>query len=60
MNVIVTGTASGIGLAIAEKFLAAGHTVYGLDRGESVIQHPGYRHFVCDIRTCRSFRRRRS
>ncbi len=50
MNVVVSGAASGIGRAIAEKFLQAGHRVCGLDLNESAITHPAYRHFVCDIR----------
>lgn len=50
MNVLVTGTSQGIGRAIAVRFLEAGHAVYGIDRRESSIEHPGYRHFVRDIR----------
>ncbi len=34
MKVIITGTAQGIGKAIAELFLKAGHTVIGIDRQE--------------------------
>ena len=50
MNAAVTGTSSGIGLAIAEKFLREGHAVFGFDVQESRIDHPNYRHFVQDIR----------
>ena len=50
MNIIVTGTSNGIGLAIAEKYLAGGHDVFGFDREESRIIHPRYRHFTQDIR----------
>ena len=50
MNIVVSGAASGIGKAIAEKFLREGHSVCGFDRNESAISHPAYRHFVCDIR----------
>ena len=51
MNVIVTGSASGIGLAIAERFLREGHRVFGFDRQESAIEHPNYRHILQDIRS---------
>lgn len=50
MNVVITGTGSGIGLATAERFLEAGHSVFGFDIRESAITHQRYRHFVRDIR----------
>jgi len=31
MRVLITGTAGGIGRAIAQKFLDEGHTVFGMD-----------------------------
>ena len=50
MNVVITGTSSGIGRAAAERFLQAGHTVWGYDVSASAIDHPAYHHTVCDIR----------
>jgi len=50
MNVLITGTSSGIGRATAEKFLSEGHEVYGLDLLPSSISHPRYHHFIADIR----------
>ena len=50
MNVVISGTASGIGRAIAETFLRSGHTVFGFDLRSSDIEHPAYHHFRCDIR----------
>ena len=32
---IVTGAASGIGLAVAKRFLAEGYAVYGMSRREA-------------------------
>ena len=50
MKVLITGTAQGIGKAIAEKFLANDHCVVGIDRQDSMIVHEGYRHYRCDVR----------
>ena len=50
MNVFVTGSASGIGLAIAHCFLERGHRVVGLDLSESPLTHVNYRHLIGDIR----------
>lgn len=51
MNVVVSGTSSGIGEATARKFLACGHRVWGIDVAPATIEHPSYEHLVCDIRS---------
>ena len=50
MKVLITGTAQGIGKAIADRFLAAGHTVLGIDRQGSSIHSKNYTHYVLDVR----------
>lgn len=50
MNVLITGTSQGIGKAIGEKFLKENYVVFGIDRQEGTIEHPGYTHYTCDVR----------
>ena len=50
MKVLITGTAQGIGRAIAELFLERGYTVIGIDRQPPSIKHSAYTHYTADIR----------
>ena len=44
MKVLVTGTSSGIGRAIACKFISEGHNVIGMDIKDSTISNELYTH----------------
>ncbi len=50
MNVAISGSSGGIGTAITKKFLGEGAEVFGFDLRGASVSHPGYRHFVRDIR----------
>ena len=50
MKVLITGTAQGIGKAIAELFINKGHTVIGIDRQAASIENAAYTHYKCDVR----------
>ncbi|MCI8809278.1 MAG: SDR family oxidoreductase [Oscillibacter sp.] len=50
MNVLITGTSQGIGLAIARRFLHEGHAVIGFDRQKAGIAHKRYTHYQLDVR----------
>ena len=49
MKVLITGTSSGIGRAVALEFLYQGCEVIGIDIVDTTIYDPNYRHFVADI-----------
>ena len=49
MKVLITGSSSGIGRAIALKFLSEHHSVIGIDILPSTITHKNYTHIVADI-----------
>ena len=50
MIVFISGSSSGIGHAIAQKFLSEGAEVVGFDIASSTINHPYYHHIIHDIR----------
>lgn len=48
-HALVTGSSSGIGLAIAERLLAEGWQVTGLQRGPAALDHPALRTLRVDL-----------
>lgn len=51
MKILVTGSSSGIGRAVAQKFLDCGHDVVGIDILPASIKHARYTHMIADIST---------
>ena len=49
MKVLITGTSSGIGRAIAEKFIIEGHQVIGFDILPTRIVANNYTHMIVDV-----------
>jgi NAD(P)-dependent dehydrogenase (short-subunit alcohol dehydrogenase family) len=52
MKVVITGTACGMGLAIAQKFVDMGHEVHGIDilpMKDSIFHCPGYSHYIANV-----------
>ena len=49
MKILITGTSTGIGNALAAHFLERGHVVEGCSRKSATISHPGYRHHQTDV-----------
>ena len=53
MNLVLTGSSTGIGRALAERLIAQGHRVWGLARSlqaDFVVRHPGsFQASRCDV-----------
>lgn len=51
MNIIITGTSSGIGYGLAHEYLKQGATVWGISRRAAVelVEHKNYRHLQLDL-----------
>lgn len=52
MNILITGTSSGIGLGLAEEYLKRGHEVWGISRreaGDPLRGAKGYHHLQLDL-----------
>lgn len=52
MNIVLTGSSTGIGRALAERLLAQGHRVWGLARSDQsafAAQHPNFHYSRCDV-----------
>ena len=49
MSVVVTGSSTGIGAAVAKKFLNCGYHVVGIDKDPATIEDPNYSHFIYEI-----------
>jgi len=49
MNIVITGSRKGIGLALTKYYTELGHNVIGCSRGESEYEHKNYKHYQVDI-----------
>jgi 3-oxoacyl-[acyl-carrier protein] reductase len=52
MHLVLTGSSTGIGRALAERLLSRGHHVWGLarsDQSDFAASHPNFHHTRCDV-----------
>jgi len=52
MRVVITGSATGMGLAAAKKFIDNGHEVFGIDilpMQDNIAKELGYTHFIANV-----------
>ena len=49
MKILITGSAKGIGQAVANRFLDEGHEVIGIDILPASIEHKNYTHYIADV-----------
>ena len=49
MKILITGTSSGIGKRVSERYLSLGHEVYGLDILPTSIKNERYHHYQVGI-----------
>jgi 3-oxoacyl-[acyl-carrier protein] reductase len=54
---LITGARKGLGRALAEHYLAAGHEVFGCSRKPADLEHPRYRHVLADVASDADMRR---
>lgn len=48
-KILITGNRKGIGLHLTQYYLDMGHNVFGCSRTESDLEHPNYKHMICDV-----------
>lgn len=48
-KILITGSSRGIGKALAEHYLEAGHEIWGCSRSKSSIKHDNYVHYTLDL-----------
>lgn len=49
MNIVITGTSTGIGHHLCERLIDDGHIVFGCSRKPTTFSHKNYQHFELDV-----------